>query len=130
MRVYRRFTAALALLAMVLGALAPTVAQAVVSASGQAQWVEVCSASGMVWVNVRDSAELGAPSEAPTNPMGDMTEPCQWCTLHGGAAGVPPSAWAWAGPTQGADVPSAFLFSATVSSVWAVAHARAPPQAS
>jgi len=130
LRVYRRFTAALAMLAMVLSVLAPTVAQAVVNASGQAQWVEVCSASGMVWVKASDGTERGAQGEAPTNPMGDMSEPCPWCTLHGGAAGVPGKPLAFVGPIQGAERPPAFLFSATVTGVWAVAHARAPPAAS
>lgn len=130
LRVYRRFTAALAMLVMVFSVLAPTVAQAVVNASGQAQWVEVCSASGMVWVKASDGTERGAQSETPTNPMGDMSEPCPWCTLHGGAAGIPGQPLAFVGPIQGAERPPAFLFSATVTGVWAVAHARAPPAAS
>ena len=114
---------------MVLSVLVPTVAQAVVNASGQAQWVEVCSASGMVWVNVSDSAEPDAQSPSPTQPMGGMSEPCPWCSLHGGAAGVPSPAMAFAGHNLGAEPPPAFLFFATVSGVWAVAHARAPPAA-
>ena len=130
MRVYRRFTVGLAMLAMVLGVLAPTVAQAVVSASGQAQWVEVCSTSGMVWVRASDGTDLGAQSEAPSNPMGDMSAPCQWCSLHGGAAGAPSRAWVFVGPILSAEPPPAFLFSATVSGVWAVAQARAPPAVS
>jgi hypothetical protein len=130
MRVYRRFTVGLAMLAMVLGVLASTMAQAVVSASGQAQWVEVCSTSGMVWVKADGGAELGASSEALSNPMGDMSEPCPWCTLHGGAAGAPGRALAFVGPILSAEPPPAFLFSATISGVWAVAHARAPPAAS
>lgn len=129
LRVYRRFTAALALLAMVLSVLVPTVAQAVVHASGQAQWVQVCSASGMVWVKASDadSAEPGA--QDPSKPMGGMSEPCPWCAVHGGAAGVPPPTAAFVGAIAAAEPPPAFLFSATVSGVWAVAHARAPPAA-
>jgi hypothetical protein len=129
LRVYRRFTAALALLVMVLSVLVPTVAQAVVNASGQAQWVQVCSASGMVWVKASDadSAEPGA--QDTSQPMGGMSESCQWCTLHGGVAGAPAKPLAFVGPVQGAEPPPAFLFSATVTGVWAVAHARAPPAA-
>ena len=118
------------MLAMVLSVLAPTVAQAVVHASGQAQWVEVCSASGMVWVKASDSAEQGAQSEGPTTPMGDISGPCPWCTLHGGTAGIPGKPLALVGPIPSAEPPPAFLFSATVTGVWAVAHARAPPAAS
>lgn len=129
-RIHRRLTAALVLLTMVLGVLAPTVAQAVVNASGPAQWVEVCSASGMLWVKASDSAEPGAQSDTSTNPMGDMSTPCPWCILHGGAAGVPGKPLAFVGPVQGAELPPIFLFSSTITGVWAVAHARAPPAVS
>ena len=56
-RTTRRFATWLAMLAMVMGALAPTVAQAVVASQGGAGWVQVCSASGMVWVQA-DAVEV------------------------------------------------------------------------
>lgn len=125
-RVHRRFTAWLAMLAMVLGALAPAVAQAVVVSSDRAQWVEVCSFSGMVWVKAdtdTDSQQAGDHSA----PAADATMQCPWCTLHGGAASLPPViAMAEPLPRQ-TDLPPAFFRAVTLSGIWAIAHARAPP---
>ena len=56
-RLQRRFTAWVALLTLVLGALAPTVAQALVAGSDRADWLQVCSVSGMVWVQADTAAE-------------------------------------------------------------------------
>lgn len=125
-RVHRRFTAWLAMLAMVLGALAPTVAQAVVASSDRAGWVEVCSVSGMIWVQADTDA---APSDSPTAPVADASMHCPWCTLHGGAADLPPvSVLAEPLPRQ-TEPPPAFFRAVTLSGTWAVAHARAPPLA-
>lgn len=124
-RVHRRFTTWLALLAMVMGALAPTVAQAMVASSDRAQWVEVCSVSGMVWVQT-DAGEpaSGHDGQAPTR---DAAQQCAWCSLHGGAAGLPPvTAKAEPLPRQ-TDLPPAFLRAVTLSGTWAPPQARAPP---
>lgn len=125
-RVHRRFTAWLAMLAMVLGALAPTVAQAVVASSDRAGWVEVCSVSGMIWVQ----ADTGTPSsDSPSAPVADVSMHCPWCTLHGGAADLPPvSVLAELLPRQ-TEPPPAFFRAVTLTGTWAVAHARAPPLA-
>jgi len=130
-RSHRRFTAWLAMLAMVLSALAPTLALAVLASSDDtAQWVEVCSASGMVWVKA-DTAEDVADQQSSEHsaPVSAAVQQCAWCSLHGGAAGLPPSV----GP---ADPPprytlrfSAFARFAALAGVWVVAHARAPPLA-
>lgn len=125
-RVHRRFTAWLAMLAMVLGALAPTVAQAVVASSDRAGWVEVCSVSGMIWVQ----ADTGTPSsDSPSAPVADVSMHCPWCTLHGGAVDLPPvSVLAEPLPRQ-TEPPPAFFRAVTLTGTWAVAHARAPPLA-
>ena len=62
-RLHRRLTAWVALLALVFGALAPTVTQAMVAGGDRADWLQVCSVSGMVWVQadtgeVRDQKRL------------------------------------------------------------------------
>lgn len=125
-RVHRRFTAWLAVLAMVLGALAPTVAQAVVASSDRAGWVQVCSVSGMIWVQ----ADTGTPSsDSPSAPVADVSMHCPWCTLHGGAADLPPvSLMAEPLPRQ-TEPPPDFFRAVTLTGTWAVAHARAPPLA-
>ncbi|MGS5085427.1 DUF2946 domain-containing protein [Hydrogenophaga sp. A37] len=125
-RVHRRFTTWLALLAMVLGALAPTVAQAVVASSDRADWVEVCSVSGMIWVQADASA---ASSDSPSAPVADASMHCPWCTLHGGAADLPPVSVLAEPLRRQTEPPSAFFHAVTLSGTWAVAHARAPPLA-
>lgn len=130
-RVHRRFTAWLALLAMVLGTLAPAVAQAVVASSERAQWVEVCSASGMMWVKADASAASGVDQAGHDagGPMSDSWMHCPWCSLHGGAPGLPPAMAAIELAPRQSDRPPAFSHQASLSGVWAVAHARAPPPA-
>jgi len=123
-RVHHRFTAWLALLAMVLGALAPTVAQAMVRSSDRAQWVEVCSASGMAWVKTDAVAQQTADGDAPAT---GAFPSCPWCTLHSGAAGLPPVTAAAEPLPRQTDQPPAFYRAVSLSGTWAVAHARAPP---
>lgn len=126
-RVHRRFTTWLALLAMVLGALAPTVAQAMVASPDRAPWVEVCSVSGMVWVKIDTEDTASAPHDDQA-PMRDAAQHCAWCSLHGGAAGLPPvMAMAEPAPRQ-TDLPPAFYRAVTRSGTWAPPQARAPPR--
>lgn len=124
-RAHRRFTTWLALLAMVLGALAPTVAQAMVASSERSDWVEVCSVSGMVWVQL----DADSASDEPAAPDSAVSMHCPWCTLHGGAAGLP-SAEVQVQPLK---LPASPLLSQVTvwptPGIWAVAQARAPPQA-
>lgn len=117
------------MLAMVCGALAPTVAQAVVASQGGAGWVQVCSASGMVWVQA--SAADVADGEALVNAgesLSDASRHCPWCNLHGTAglppAQLPPMAWA-----PQADPPRAHTPGLTPATFWPAAPSRAPPRA-
>jgi len=116
------------MLAMVLSALAPTLAQAVVASSGGAQWVEVCSASGMVWVK----ADAGVDAEDPQSSghsalQANAAMACVWCSVHGGAAGLPPSVGVSEPQLRQAERLPAFFYAAALAGVWAVAQARAPP---
>lgn len=77
------------MLAVVFGALAPTLAQAMVAATNKAQWVEVCSASGMVWLKADGSDATGLAS-TPGAPMSDAAQHCPWCSFHGASPGLPP----------------------------------------
>lgn len=118
------------MLAMVLGALAPTVAQAMVAASGQGEWVEVCSASGMVWLKADAAADVeknAGGAQAPASPMADMVKHCAWCSLHGAAAGLPPSVSVdQAFPPVTHSLP-AFAGASLSRLAWRSAQARAPP---
>jgi Protein of unknown function (DUF2946) len=122
---HRRFAAWLALLAVLWGALVPTLAQAAVSASSRQGWVEVCSASGVLWVRVDGGAE--SPS-GQSGSMADAAAHCPWCPMQG-AAGLPPAlALSTAANTQGPVPPAAFT-SARSAALWPTAQSRAPPAA-
>lgn len=130
-RATHRFAAWLAMLAMVLGALAPAVAQAVVAAKGGPDWMQVCSASGMVWVQTdalehdREAAAAGDTGKA----VADAARHCPLFNLHG-AAGLPPAPWAQAHVLASrAEPPQAPIRSATPATPWPTALSRAPPQA-
>ncbi|QHE87713.1 DUF2946 family protein [Hydrogenophaga sp. BPS33] len=126
-RATRRFAAWLAMLAWLLGALAPTVAQAVVSSQGHAGWVQVCSASGMVWRQV--DAVDGDTSGDTSGDMGaSFAEAQRHCPALNGALGLPPAppASPHAFGTH-AEAPQAPIRSATPASPWPTALSRAPP---
>jgi hypothetical protein len=125
-RTTHRFAAWLAMLAMLLGALAPTVAQAVVASQGGPGWVQVCSASGMVWVQADaiDGDGIASASES----MADASRHCPWCNLHG-AVGLPPAPAQQPALALRAELPAAPFRSALPAPPWPTAQSRAPPQA-
>lgn len=86
--IHRRYTAWLAMLAMVFGALVPTVAQAVVASRDGATWVQVCSASGAVWVQLNAADDKS--TDPSHDPVVDASRHCPWCNLHG-SVDLPPS---------------------------------------
>ncbi len=129
-RATHRFAAWLAMLAMVLSALAPTVAQAVVAAKGGPDWMQVCSASGMVWVQA-DALEHGADAAAAGDSkkaMADAARHCPLFNLHG-AAGLPPAPLQHAALAPHTAPPAAPVRSAIPALQWPAAQSRAPPQA-
>lgn len=128
LRLHRRFTAWLAMLALVLGALAPTVTQAMVADGERDGWLQICSVSGMVWVKA-DAAQPDDPQPGSGAPQGQASQQCAWCTLHGGAAGLPAADLPPVLPAQLTELPPAFFFEPTAAAVWAPAQSRAPPLA-
>lgn len=121
-RVQRRLTAWLAMLAMVLAALAPTLAQAVVASSDRSDWVQICSATGMVWVQADH-----APGDPDGAPLADMGMQCPWCSLHSPAAGLPPALVTGAASNLQTPLPGGFMAAAPPLALWIAAPARAPP---
>lgn len=82
-RLHRRFAAWLAIWALLVAALWPALVQAAVGGADKAGWIEVCSASGMVWVKADGS------SEPQDHSAQDASQHCAWCGLHSGG-GLPP----------------------------------------
>jgi hypothetical protein len=121
-------TAWLALLAMLLGALAPAVTQARVNSSDLPQWLEICSVSGMVWVQA-DTGEVRQERPDGRTPTAEKHPECPWCTLYGGAAGLPTRATLADLPVMSASVPAVRYRAPITDTVWAPAQSRAPPPA-
>ena len=121
-----RLAAWLALLAMLWGALAPTLAQAAVASSDRPGWVQVCSTSGVVWVRVDSAVDASTTESAP---MAAAASACAWCLLQG-SADVPPTHATTALVTQAPGTLSGGMFASIVpSAVWSTAQSRAPPLA-
>ena len=128
-RATHRFAAWLAMLAMVLGALAPTVAQAVVAAKGGPDWMQVCSASGMVWVQADAlEHERDAAAGDTGKAVADAARHCPLFNLHG-AAGLPPAPLLHAALAPHTAPPTTPVRSAIAVVHWPAAQSRAPPTA-
>ncbi len=119
-RATRRLAAWLTMFAMALGALAPTVAHALVAAKGGPDWVQVCSASGMVWVQIDDEGGEKSLADAPRH--------CPLFNLHG-AAGLPPAPPQSMALAPRAGQPPAPFQSVLTAAYWPASQSRAPPQA-
>jgi len=127
-RFQRRLTAWLAVLVLASATLAPTLVQAAVSATYRGLWVQVRSASGMVWIQADGAGADGSSSAPGCLPASDMGMQCPWCQRHSPAASPRPA------PAPllvfAADaVPVGHAMAAPPPpSVWSTASARAPPQ--
>ena len=117
----RRFTAWLALVAMLGFALLPTVSRAMAFGLG-GNWTEVCTPQGMRWVSV-DADRSGDSMPAPAAP-----DACALCSLASeGAAPLPPAMPALVLPLHRADPPALFLQAAVTLHAWRSAQPRGPP---
>ena len=128
-RTHKCLSAWLAMLAMVWGALAPTLGQAAAREAlgpGSA-WVEVCSTTGMVWVHLDSGAErTGEHPDGAGDAMSIMTD-CALCLLHGATAGAPPAGGLPPLPLHVQALMPAVPTSPTLATVWPGALLRAPP---
>ena len=88
------------MLAVAFGALAPTLAQAVVAGGAAPEGaVMVCTASGMLWVQ----ADGDVLSDEGSSTLADLKKPCTWCNMHAVAArptsSTTPAMDTWDGPS-------------------------------
>jgi Protein of unknown function (DUF2946) len=120
-RSVRRLTHWLAALAMVVGALAPALAQALGSAAG-ANWIEVCTAQGSRWVAADSTAPL--QDRGAAMPVDD----CAYCSSNAQPLGMAPAPVAAVVPACGDGAPAPVVRPAPRTVVaWLVAQPRAPP---
>lgn len=122
-RATRVLTSWIAVLAILVAALAPSISHALAGKNGT-DWIEVCSAAGAKWINADD--ETGNKSPVPSG--GHPFEDCAYCSLHAKAIAIP------AAPTAavpffrpGHGRPIAFLAAPRTLHAWVSAQPRAPP---
>lgn len=76
---HRRLTAWIASLAILLGVLMPAIAQAITRPDDTGRWEQICTAAGMVWINLDLQPESG---EGPAPAAGNGQ--CPFCLPFGG----------------------------------------------
>jgi hypothetical protein len=117
----------LALLAMAMAALAPTLSHALALASDESGATMVCSAHGARWVDAD-----GRSSTPPANsaPLADGTaKHCPFCLLAGQSMAPPPAGLALTlSPLWHGLVPERFLTAEHTPHAWCAAQPRAPPR--
>jgi len=122
---HRRPIAWLAILAVLVAALAPSVSRALVAHfdGGAAPWLALCTAQGIKFVKADGSA-----TNAPDHERKSRFEHCPLCPLQAaGSAPLPVLGLTFAVPDGKPVVPAAFLHAAPAQHVWTAAHARGPP---
>jgi len=137
-RARRQIVSTLAILAVLMNALAPTVSQARAMRAGLVQaalsgaWTEVCTAQGSRWVRLNEGGQIVASSaERPADaPAAVQRCGCAYCLAHAASFGLPPpdlSLALAALPRHGAEKPRALAVWPQRHDLWAAPAARAPP---
>lgn len=120
----QRFTAWIACLAVLLGALMPAIGQAMVAAGDSSgHWLEICTAMGLERIAVTDGSDEpdGSPSDA-------SAAHCPYCLTHAGSFALPPVELPAFPVLGGADVlPTLFFLAPRPLFAWASSRSRAPP---
>ena len=121
-----RVTAWIAMFAILLAALAPTLARALSAAQQQAQpWVEICTVAGM------QIAYQGAPLKGPGEHDAAAFKHCPLCLTHAGQYALAGAACvAWPASTAGIGWVPAFFAIPPFRFIRVAAQPRAPPAAS
>lgn len=120
-RVHVRTTGWIAVLAILLASLAPTLGHALASGMGS-NWVEICTTQGSKWIAPDEDGSERTPASA------HVLDHCPYCSLHAPTLGVPPVANLTHLPLRLAhEVPRAFLAAPRTLHAWVSAHPRAPP---
>jgi len=131
-RFRRRLFAWLAFFATLIGALAPTVSQAMISGKDASFFIVVCSAMGthQIEVSATDAARYSV-GVAPDSEQDEanLLESCPYCVTHAGSFGLPARALGVAidDLSATAHVPHLFLVAPRPLFAWTPSHPRAPP---
>ena len=123
-RYWNRVAARIALFAVLLATLAPTISHAVAAATGaNDHWVQVCVGTGVKLVKLDSNGVPQTPA-----PTASHLEHCPFCLNHIGAVGILPAAIPELPILRATEsFPTLFLVSHRPLFAWASAQARAPP---
>lgn len=122
-KIVRRLSLRLALCAILMNALLPTITHAL-RADGAGAWTEICTVLGAKWVSTNPT-DSGAPAPATVLPLDD----CPYCALQAGMPFLPPAPTTTllASAPQFA-LPLLFLAASRTPHAWVAAQPRAPPR--
>ncbi|MYM81637.1 DUF2946 domain-containing protein [Duganella sp. FT50W] len=111
----------IAMLAMLFGALAPTVSHALAAGAQVDAALMLCTANGYKIVK-----PSGGDGQAPLDAK--SLQHCAFCPLHGGADALPASPAVALAPSAGrAPYPPLFYRAPRAQHIWSAAQQRAPP---
>ena len=121
--VKRAIVSWIAILAVLMASLAPTISHAV-GTSSPTSWADICTSTGAKRVSV--DGDAAGKSSIPG--AAHLLEHCPSCSLHADTLGMPPAPAATITVVlMPAEVPAAFLHAERTLDVWASAQPRAPP---
>jgi hypothetical protein len=122
----RRLTAWIAMFAIVLAALAPSISQAVNAArTSAAGWDEICTVDGPKLIKA--DGEASHTSTAPVEKSGHF-EHCPFCFAHAGSFGLPPgTGFTFPIASGNPTLPPLYYQAPRPLFIWAAAQSRAPP---
>jgi hypothetical protein len=120
-----RMTMWIALCAILLASLAPSISHAIAAAKGIPNgWTEICTVNGAKLVKI-DGAQSPAPTPAE---KGTHFEHCPFCLHHAVSLGLPPNSDFVMPVVEGSPVlPSLFYQASRPLFAWAATQPRAPP---
>jgi hypothetical protein len=124
-RTYRTFASWIVGVSILVGALAPTLAQSWPGAAG-ATWLQVCTSLGTKLVKLDTTGVPTSPLPAPDQ----MHAQCPYCSLHASGAILSPVVWvALAALLFLFEVPRPALAVLRQRLSWVAPQSRGPPQA-
>nr|WP_315251078.1 DUF2946 domain-containing protein [uncultured Duganella sp.] len=111
----------IAMLAILFGALAPTVSHALAAGQADDSALMLCTVNGYKMIKLP-----GDDGKAPTDAKN--MQHCAFCTIHGGADALPASAAVALALSAGRDIyPPLFYRAPRAQHIWSTAQQRAPP---
>ncbi len=133
LRLRKRTAAWLAIFAMLLGALAPTISRAMVPGAGARMLADVCSVAGVGFAGIdRAKAPLSGDAavdrEGEGGPQAHSPDRCPYCCTHAGVAVASPPATGLLVASPGSvRLPRLSFVSPRPRHAWSPSHPRAPP---